>query len=910
MPDWASYVRKNLRLCAVRPEREAEIIEDLARQLEDAYRDGLRHGASESDACAQAEAHIGDWAALAGELSASPRNQLTQLEQWHQTSVDSAAKRARFSDLAALKQDLIYGLRVLRKSPGFMLTAVLILALGIGANTAIFSVVNTVLLRPLPFSQPDQLVKVMHVPPAKSFPGVSFFSVSPANFLDWRAQNHSFEDMAAYALRSYTLGAGTRSETARAVAVSPSFFSLIRANPELGRAFDAADDEPGHGNVVLLSHSFWQSHFGSDPNVVGQTIKLNNQPYVIVGVMPARLEFQSWSATSAQIWMPLAWSQKERAVRGNHNYSTMARLKPGVPVAQAQAEMDAISNNLAKAYPEDDTGWGAIVQPLHGYLVSAVRPALLILLGAVAFVLLIACANVANLVLGKTLGRSKEMAIRAALGANRVRLLQQLLVETVLLSVAGGASGLVLAHYGTLLIVRFLGDNLPRATEIRMDGWVLVFTLAVAVLTGVISGIAPALRFSKTDLNSALKQGLGRTDSDSGGGRTRSLLVVCEVSLSLILLVAAGLTIRTLWALQKVDAGFDDRNVLTAKVAIVQAKYPTVAQQNDFFQRLLEQVRALPGVESAATTDGLPLVGGSTEPIGIEGRPVVPMSEQPEVAVRIISTDYLRTMRTPLVSGRDLNADDIAGRKPVIVISEAMAKRFWPGENPIGKHLTLTFSPGPKWEIVGIVGDTKDHGLDSLQPVAMIYEPMPQKTYAGPGSFLVVRTSIPPMSLSRAVQDAVHRIDAEQLLQNVRTMRDIMDESVSQQRFNMLLLAAFAVLALILAAVGIYGMLAYSVRRRVKEIGIRMAMGARATDVLRLIMIDGMKPAMVGLAIGLVLSLLLAQVMRKMVYGVSVFDPATILAVSALLAGVALLACVVPALRATRVSPIVSLRDE
>src|SRR5882724_3267918 len=488
MPDWASYVRKNLRLRAVRPEREAEIIEDLARQLDDAYRDGLRHGASESDARAQAEAHISDWSALGGELSASPRNQLRQLEQWHQTSTDSAATRARFSYLAALKQDLIYGLRVLRKSPGFMLTAVLILALGIGANTAIFSVVNAVLLRPLPFSQPDQLVRVMHVPPAKSFPGVSVFSVSPANFLDWCAQNHSFEDMAAYRPVSFVLKGGTQTEPVRAIALSPSFFSLLRVNPDLGRAFIADDDEPGHGNVVLLSHSFWQSHFGSDPNVIGQTVRLSDAPYVIVGVMPARLEFPSWFPTAAQIWVPLAWSQKERAVRGNHNYSSMARLRPGVSAAQAQAEMDTISKNLAKAYPEDDTGWGAVVQPLHSYLVSRVRPALLILLGAVAFVLLIACANVANLVLAKTLGRSKEMAIRAALGANRGRLLQQILVETILLAVAGGAAGLFLARYGTLLIARFLGDNLPRATEIRTDGWVLAFTLAVAVLTGIIAG--------------------------------------------------------------------------------------------------------------------------------------------------------------------------------------------------------------------------------------------------------------------------------------------------------------------------------------------------------------------------------------------------------------------------------------
>jgi predicted permease len=484
--------------------------------------------------------------------------------------------------------------------------------------------------------------------------------------------------MAAYQPMSFVLNDGTRTDPVQAIALSPSFFTLLRVNPDLGRALVADDDEPGRGNVVLLSHSFWQSHFGSDPNVIGQTVRLSDAPYVIVGVMPARLEFPAWFPTNAQIWVPLAWSQKERAVRGNHNYNSVARLKPGVSAAQAQAEMDTISNNLAKAYPEDDTGWGAVVQPLHGYLVSAVRPALLILLGAVAFVLLIACANVANLVLAKTLGRRKEMAIRAALGANRSRLVQQILVETVLLAVAGGAAGLFFAHCGTLLIVRFLGDNLPRATEIRMDGRVLTFTLAVALLTGIIAGLAPALRFSKTDLNSALKQGVGRTDSDSGGGRTRSLLVVCEVSLSLILLVAAGLTIRTLWALQKVDAGFDDHNVLTVTVTIPTAKYPTLAQQSDFFQRTLVRIRALPGVESAATTDGLPLLGGSTQPTAIEGRPVVPMSEQPEVEVRVVSADYMRTMRIPLVNGRDLDADDVAGRKSVIVISETMAKRFWP----------------------------------------------------------------------------------------------------------------------------------------------------------------------------------------------------------------------------------------
>jgi putative ABC transport system permease protein len=908
VPDWSNYVRQNLRLPTLRPEREAEIVEDLSRQLDDAYREALSGGATEGEARARAEKHVDDWKELSRELAASPHEKMTRLERWQQNSADASAKRGRFTMLDVLKQDVIYGMRVLRKSPGFMLTSVVILALGIGANTAIFSVVNAVLLRPLPFQDPERLVKVMHVPPAKSFPGISVFAVSPANYLDWQKENDVFEEMAAYGSRSMKIANGNQTEAVQAAMVAPSFFTILRARPEIGRLFDSDDDQPGHGNVVILSHSYWQSHLGSDPNVVNQTLKLNGLPYAIVGVMPAQLEFSAWSPTAAQIWVPLAWTDKQRAVRGDHNYNVAARMKPGISAGRAQAEMDAISHNLERRYPEEDQGWGAIVQPLHGYLVSGVRPALLILLGAVAFVLLIACANVANLILAKTLGRSKEMAIRAALGAARSRLVRQLLVETLLLSLAGGLAGLLFAHYGVSLIVDFLGNNLPRATEIGLDRWVLVFTLGVSVLTGVVAGLAPALRFSRADLNQALKQGSSRTDSDSGGNRTRSVLAVCEVSLSLVLLIAAGLMIRTLWALQKVDPGFDSRNLLTMTVVIPATKYADAVQQNAFYEQTLGRVRALQGVEFAAATDGVPLLGGSTQPIAIEGRPPVPASEQPEVATRVITTDYLRTMRIPLMRGRDFDDSDIAGRKAVIMISETAAKRFWPGEDPIGKRLTLTFSPESKREIVGIVGDIKDRGLDALEPVATLYVPFSQM----PNAFmnLVVRTATPPMSVVPAIASEVHRIDAEQPVQNVTTMEQIIEQSISQQRFNMLLLGAFAVLAVILAAVGIYGVLAYSVRRRVREIGIRMALGARTADVLRLIVADGMKPVLIGVGIGLGASLLLGQVMTKLVYGVSVFDPVTIAAVSVLLAGVAFLACIIPAVRAMKVNPIVALRDE
>ncbi|HLX76958.1 MAG TPA: ABC transporter permease [Terriglobales bacterium] len=817
--------------------------------------------------------------------------------------------------MGTLVQDVRYGLRVLRKSPGFAAVAVIVLGLGIGANTAIFSVVNAVLLRPLPYREPSRLMQLWHVPPPKNFPGMTMFSVSPANYLDWERQNDVFQSMAIYGFRSFNITGSEQPQALQASAVSHDFYSTLGVHPMLGRTFTADEQQPGRSHVVILGYALWKSSFGGNPHIVGSSISLDDQPYTVVGVMPPEFKFPDW----AQLWTPLGWTDQERAVRGNHNYMVIARLKPGTAMQQAQAEMNIISARLQQQYPADDAGWGAVIVPLHEQLVGDVRPALLVLLGAVAFVLLIACANVANLVLAKTVSRRKELAIRAALGASRARILSQVLAETVLLALAGGALGLLLAHFGVRLIVAFLAGQLPRAAEITLDGWVLAFTLGVSVLAGIIAGLAPAWRFTKNDfdVHEALKQAASRTETESRGARTRSALVVSEVALSLVLLVGAGLMIRSLWALRSTNPGFDPRNVLTMVLPTSATRYPTLQQNIAFWNRVLPRVRALPGVVHAGATDSLPLSGeGSTQPVTVEGRPVLPMAEQPEVGVRVFTPGYLEAMRVPLRRGRMLNDGDVAGRPPVTVISAAMARQFWPHEDPIGKHLTLTFSPGIAHEVVGVVGDVKMDALDASATQSMIYVPLAQMTlppgevWHGFAISLVVRTATAPSSTAAAIKNAVHQVDSAQPVMQVETMEDMVADSISQQRFTMLLLAAFAGLALLLAAVGIYSVLSYSVRRRVREIGIRMALGAQIADVLRLVVMEGMKPTLLGLAIGLAGALALGRVVSKLIYGVSAADPATFAAVSALLATVALAASIIPAYRATRVEPVKTLREE
>jgi putative ABC transport system permease protein len=808
-----------------------------------------------------------------------------------------------------LFSDLGFSLRTLRRNPAFSAAAVVVLALGIGANTAIFSVVNAVLLRPLPFDDPSRIMQVWHVPPAKSFPGMTMFSVSPANYLDWRSQSSSFEQMAAYGFRSFTVGGKERPEALQAAAVASDFFPLLRVAPHLGRTFTSDEDRPGEGHVVVLGYNFWRDHFASDRNIVGRNILLDGETYSVVGVMPERFRFPSW----AKIWIPLAWTNETRAVRGNHNYLVIARLKKGVDIHQAQAELNAISTRLEQLYPEDDKGWGAVILPLRQELVGDVRPALLVLLGAVAFVLLIACANVANLVLAKTLARRKEIAIRTALGASRLVVLRQILAETVLLSVAGGALGLVLARFGVSLIVKVLGDRIPPFMQIRLDVPVLTFTLLLSVVAGVLAGLIPSVRLTRADVNEALKQGQSRGSSDARGGGTRRLLVISEVALSLVLLIGAGLMIRSLWELRKVEPGFDPHNVLTMTVRLPANRYSSPAGQINFFQDVLAHIRALPGIDSAAVIDSLPLGGGgSHQPFSIEGRPVQQMSDQPEVDVRLISPGYLRAMHIPLLRGRDLADADAAGRPGAALISDSLARRFWPKEDPNGRHITLTFFPGIVREIVGVKLDS----LDETRPVATIYVPLAQLTVPAQGTWrsfgmtFAVRTNSDPMNSVSAVTKAIREVGPDLPVVDVMSMSDVIAQSVSPQRFNMLLLASFAGLALILAAVGIYSVLSYTVRRRVREIGIRMALGASNNDVIRMVLADGLKPILVGVVLGLAAAVALSRVVSSLIFGVRPTDPLTFTAVALLLLLVGILATIIPAYRATRIEPVRILREE
>ncbi len=803
-------------------------------------------------------------------------------------------------------RDIRYGARVLRKSPGFSLAAVLILGLGIGSNTAIFSVVNAVVLRPLPFGDPARIMRVWHTPPREQFSGQPIFAVSPANYLDWRSQNHVFERMAAYGQRRFNLTGQGQPDAVDVAVVTGDFFGILDVKPIAGRLIEPEDEQPGREHVLVLNETWWQTRFGGAHDVVGRQVMLSGTPYTIIGVLPRRFAFPE----TVQAWAPLVWTAQERAVRGNHNYASIAQLKSGVDVRQAQAELTTISKRLEQQYPADDKGWGALVLPLHDDLVGDVRTPLLVLLGAVAFVLLIACANLANLLLAKTIGRSKEIAVRTALGAGRRRIIQQLLVESVLLAVAGGAAGLAAAAVGTTAIVDAIGASLPRATEITVDGRVLAFTAALAILTGLVSGVAPAWRLTKGDVGESLKQGLGRGGSQAGERRVRSALVISEVALALVLLVGAGLLIRTLGQLRAVDPGIDPRNVLTMTVAIPRTKYVTPGQQVQFFDRALQNVRAVPGVAAASAIDSLPLDGGgSTQPVAIEGRPVLPLSEQREVAVRDITPGYLASVRLRLVAGRDFSTADTADRNAVVLVSESMVRQFWPnGENPLGRHVTLGLIDNTPREVVGIVGDVKMSGLDVRDPVAAVYTPFAQNP-----SFwmsMVVRSTVPPNSVAQAVIGAIHAVDPEQPVLEVRTMDEVIGASLGQQRFAMTLLSAFAALALVLAAVGIYSVLSYSVRQRVREIGIRMALGAPPGGVVRMVVVEGMKPTLVGLAIGVVAALVLGRVLATLIFGVTARDLATYAAVSAVILVVGLLASIVPAYRATRIDPLQALRTE
>jgi putative ABC transport system permease protein len=797
------------------------------------------------------------------------------------------------SIMRRLIADVRYALRVMSRTPWFAVAVIGVMALGIGANTAIFGIVNAVLLRPLPFEEPERLVRIF-----TRTPGGRAFELSPGKFYDWQREAQSFEGMAMYRFRQFAL---TSTGTARAIeagAVGAGFFEVVRARPALGRVFRPEEDSPGGKYVVILSERFWKTELGGAPDVIGRTLKLDDEAYTIVGVMPARASVASWTVMACDIWVPMALTDEQRSIRGNHNQQGVARLKPNIDLARSQSEMDAISAQLAREFPKTDGRWGAVIIPIQEEIVGESRTMLVMLVGAVGLVLLIACANVGNLLFTRTLSRRKEIAIRSALGAGRGRVFQQLLVEALLLAAAGGALGLLLAH-GTLTSAStLLASQVPRAEEISIDARVLLFVLGVSILTGMLAGTLPAVRAGQSDLNDALKED-GRSDGAIGVG-TRRLLIVCEVALSLVLLMGAGVMVQSLLALKHGDTGFDPNNVLTMDVTLVGTRYPTPAQRSAFFDAALQRIRALPGVEAAGTIDDLPLVDGSSQTLHLEGYP--PQRDPVAVQVRQITPGYLRAMRIPVLRGRDIVESDA----DVLLVSRDAAKLYWGADDPIGRRATLPFSRTVLRQVVGIVGDVKQRNLiGASTPTVYFYtrEPYGRATFA-------IRTSVPPATLAQPAVAAIRAIDPQQPVGDIRTMMQVFDAGLASQRFSALLLGVFAGVALLLAAVGIYSVLSYIVRGRSREIGIRTALGARTADVLRMVIVEGMSPTLVGIAAGTIAALASARVMETLVFGVSASDPLTLAAVAATLALVALMASLVPAYRALRLDPVKVLRAD
>ncbi|MGH9940809.1 MAG: ABC transporter permease [Pyrinomonadaceae bacterium] len=807
--------------------------------------------------------------------------------------------------MTTIWQDLRFALRMLKKRPGFTAAAIIALALGVGANTAIFSVVNSVLLRPLPYKESERLVTIGHL-----YPKLDLIApVSAPGYVDYRDQTSVFEETAASTNANFNLTDGGEPERVQGRSVTANFLPLLGVAPALGRLFLAEEDQPGAARVAVLSHGLWQRRFGGDPQIINRTIRLNNESYTIVGVTPVEFQFGR-----DELWTPIAFTPEQLANdrRGREYLSALARLKPGVTIEQAQTEMDFIARRIAEANPEDypaDSGWGVKLKSFNEEVVGNVRPALLVLLGAVGFLLLIACSNVANLMLARAAARSREIAIRTALGASRTRLVRQLLTESLLLALAGGAAGLLLAVWGVDLLVALEPASVPRVREVGIDVRVLMFTVGISLLTGILFGLLPALQASKPELTGTLKEG-GRGSAIGGGLRSaRSLLVITEIAVALVLLVGAGLMVRSFSRLLDVNPGFQTENVLTMQVALPATKYREPQQRRAFFGELVNQIKALPGVESVGAVTNLPLGGSVTSgSFSIEGRPVPTGAAEPHTDERIATAGYLQTMKIPLLRGRHFTERDNADAPNVVIIDETLARTYFPGEDPVGKRIYEGEGDNRIYrEIIGVVGAIRYKGLDA-EYKSQLYFPHAQSN--APGMTIVVRAANDPVSLVPAVRGALRAVDQDQPVYGVRTMGEVLNTSIAQKRFSMFLLTIFAAVALVLTAVGIYGVMAYTVTARTNEMGIRIALGAQTSDILHLVVGQGMILALAGIALGLVVAFGVTRVMSSLLYGVSATDPLTFAAIALLLIGVALLACYIPARRATKVDPMIALRYE
>jgi predicted permease len=807
--------------------------------------------------------------------------------------------------METLLLNLKYAIRTLRKSPGFTAVAVITLALGIGANTAIFSVVNAVLLRPLPYKDDSRLVVILNR---------GRNPVAPANFIDWRSQSQAFSQMGAAEYWTPNLTGTNNPEKLWALHVSPDIFPMLGVQPLLGRVFLNEEQEPGKEHEVVLSYSIWQGHFAGNPEIIGHSVALSGESYTVVGVMPRDFKFAPFWATKAQLWAPLALGSRATD-RGGSSLRVFARLKPGVTLQQAQAEMTAITSRLERDFP--GTNQDMQVLSLREKVVGNIRPALLVLMGAVGFVLLIACANVSHMLLARAAARREEIALRTALGAGRRDMFRQLLTESLVLALMGGSAGLLLAVWGVRALVALGPADIPRVETIGVDGHVLLFAVGISLLTGLAFGMVPAWRATAVNLSDALKEGERGSGEGLQRNRLRGVLVGSEFALAVVLLAGAGLMIRTFLALQHVDPGFDPHGVLSMVVGVSGTEQAAAGRTGNFYQALLQRVRVVPGVQAASGINHLPLAGdewGLT--FHIEGRPPRRPGDEPGATYRTVFPGYFRSMQIPILRGRDVSDSDNLRAPGVVVINDFLARRYWPGEDALGKRITFDDpAKNPAWlTVVGVVRNTargswvsppqEEVFLPFLQNRPYLENPSPAFGYLT----LVVRTDGDPATLTPGIRSAIHSLDKNIPLSEIQTMDQVVADATSQSRFYLVLLAGFATVALLLAGVGIYGVMSYSVSRRSHEIGIRMALGAQGRDVLRLVVFQGIVQAMAGIAVGLAGALALSRLMAGLLYSTRATDPMSFAAAVLVLCAVAVTASYVPARRATRVDPMVALR--
>jgi putative ABC transport system permease protein len=902
MRDWRPEIRRRLAGLKLEPAREAAIIEELSQHLDDCYAESLASGATEAEAYRQTLSELSGSDLLAQELRRVER-------QIAQETIAFGTNR-RGNMIAEFWQDLRYSLRAMLRQPGFTAIAALTLALGIGANTAIFSLVNSILLRQLPFQQPERLALATSRRPD---PGKQPFTLP--DFIDYRDQNQTLEGIAAFANWSANLTAQGEPERLQGLRISANAFQMLGVEAVAGRALLPEDDTPGRQRVVVLSYGLWQRRFGADPQLVGKTLTLNDASYTVVGVLPPHFFFPIREAELAVPLCPDAdpW----RGVRNSTNFlRALARLKPGVTREQAEADLTAVAERLRRQHPVNAQKLGVRLTPLREEVVGDYSLALWVLLGAVGAVLLITCVNLANLALVRASGRHKEMAIRLALGATRQRLVQQLVTENMLLALLGGGVGLLLAFYGIPLLLALSPADLPRVAEVGVDFRVLGFTLALSLLAGVIFGLAPAWQSTRVDLNETLKESGRGPGGGARASRARNLLVVSEIALSVVLLAGAGLLVKSFLRLQAVNPGFEAENALAVRLSLPRATYSNRAAVTAFYDKLQPRLESLPGVEAVGFVSALPLSGVlASIPFTIDGRATAP-DEAHRADYRVANAGYFRALKIPLIAGREFSERDTAETPPVALISQSLARRYWPGADPVGARLRIDDNnQGPRpVEIVGVVGDVKHLSLDG-EPAPHIYLPVHQVHEDGVvwltnNQYWLLRTTVDPLTLAAAARREIQAVDRSAPTSNIRTMEQYLAASVAPRRFNLWLLTVFAGAALLLAATGLYGVISYGVAQRRREIGIRIALGAQAGDVLKLVIGQGMALAVIGVALGLAAALALTRLMESLLFGVSATDPQTFIVIALLLAFVALLACYVPARRAMKVDPLVALRHD